>query len=123
VGRGRGAPAAYFADASSDAHIPLLEPAHAEERAMKARTVALPDLAMIAGTRAALGAGLALLLADRLAPAERRAVGWTLFAVGALTTIPLVAGIVSRSRRIEETARLEGRSPLERGMTEATDSP
>ena len=35
--------------------------------------------------------GLALLLADKLDVGQRKAIGWTLFAVGLLTTIPLVA--------------------------------
>jgi hypothetical protein len=48
-----------------------------------------PEIAMIAGTRAALGAGLALLLGGRLNPDQRRAVGWTLFAVGAISTVPI----------------------------------
>jgi len=51
--------------------------------------VTLPELALIGGTRALIGGGLGLLLADRVAPAPRRAIGWTLLAVGALTTIPL----------------------------------
>jgi 4-amino-4-deoxy-L-arabinose transferase-like glycosyltransferase len=42
----------------------------------------------------ALGAGVALLLADRLSREQRRAVGWSLLAVGALTTIPLAAKVV-----------------------------
>jgi hypothetical protein len=49
---------------------------------------------LIAGTRAAAGAGLALLLSDRLSPEQRRAVGWTLLAVGIATTIPLVAHVL-----------------------------
>jgi hypothetical protein len=36
-----------------------------------------------------LGAGVALLLSDKLAPEQRRAIGWTLVAVGVLTTFPL----------------------------------
>ena len=44
---------------------------------------------MIAGTRAMLGAGVALLLSERLSAENRRAIGWTLLAVGVLTTIPL----------------------------------
>jgi hypothetical protein len=58
------------------------------------RTVSLPQIGMIAGTRAALGAGLALLLGERLDPKPRRAVGWTLVALGALTTFPLVAEVL-----------------------------
>jgi hypothetical protein len=37
-----------------------------------------------------LGAGIALLLSEKLTDEQRRAIGWTLVAVGALTTIPLV---------------------------------
>jgi hypothetical protein len=44
---------------------------------------------LIAGTRAALGAGIGLLLADRLPQDQRRAVGWTLLLVGIASTIPL----------------------------------
>jgi hypothetical protein len=51
---------------------------------------------MIAGTRAALGAGIALLLGDRLDRRPKRAVGWTLVAVGALSTLPLLAGVLHR---------------------------
>jgi uncharacterized membrane protein len=56
---------------------------------MRETRITLPELILVAGTRAALGAGLGLLLADRLSANERRAVGWTLFLVGALTTVPL----------------------------------
>lgn len=61
---------------------------------MTSKTVTVPELAMIAGTRAALGAGIGLLLADRFNPEQRRAVGWTLLAVGAISTLPLAAGIM-----------------------------
>lgn len=49
----------------------------------------LPELALIAGTRGLLGAGVGLLLADRLSAEQRRAVGWTLVGIGALSSIPL----------------------------------
>jgi hypothetical protein len=49
----------------------------------------LPELAILAGTRAILGAGLGLLLADRLPEGQRKAVGWTLFLVGVVITVPL----------------------------------
>jgi len=41
-----------------------------------------------------LGAGIGLLLADRLSDDRRKAVGWTLLAVGAVSTIPLAAEII-----------------------------
>ena len=56
---------------------------------MKDIRMSLPELALLAGTRAALGAGLGLLAADYLREDQRRSVGWTLFAFGALCTIPL----------------------------------
>ena len=71
---------------------------------MISRTVTLPELGMIAGTRAALGAGIALLLGDRLDRKPKRAVGWTLFAVGALTTLPLLAEVLHRQPSPEPAA-------------------
>src|SRR5437764_1761011 len=56
---------------------------------MRESRITLPELALIAGTRAALGAGLGLLLADRLPEGQRRAIGWTLLLVGAVSTVPL----------------------------------
>jgi hypothetical protein len=75
-----------------------------KELPMISRTVTLPELGMIAGTRAALGAGIALLLGDRLDRKPKRAVGWTLFAVGALTTLPLLAGVLHRQPSPEPAA-------------------
>ena len=63
--------------------------------------LSIPEVGLIAGTRAALGAGVALLLADRLNNDQRRAVGWTLLAVGALTTVPIAVQLL-RSKRPEE---------------------
>jgi H+/gluconate symporter-like permease len=56
---------------------------------MKKTEITLPDLALIVGTRAMIGAGLALLLADKLPRDQRKAIGWALTLVGAVTTIPL----------------------------------
>ena len=58
------------------------------------RTVTLPTLGLIAGTRVALGAGIALLMAERLNHDQRRAVGWTLLGVGVLSTILLVPEVM-----------------------------
>lgn len=57
---------------------------------MRKSTLTIPEIALIGATRGALGAGIALLLGDKLDRKERRAVGWTLFLVGIATTIPLV---------------------------------
>jgi hypothetical protein len=62
----------------------------------------LPELGLIAGTRGMLGAGLGLLLADKLSEPQRKGVGWTLVAIGALTTIPLAMVVFGRRRRVED---------------------
>jgi len=67
---------------------------------MRERSITLPELGLIAGTRAALGAGIGLLLADRLDPDRRRAVGWTLLLVGAVTTIPLAMEVLGRRPQV-----------------------
>jgi hypothetical protein len=65
---------------------------------MRETRVTLPELALIAGTRAALGAGLGLLLADRLPQDQRRAVGWTLLLFGAASTVPLAFEVLGGAR-------------------------
>ena len=61
--------------------------------------VQLSELALLAGTRGALGAGVGLLLSDKLTEEQRKNIGWTLVAVGVLTTIPLAAMLLGRRRR------------------------
>jgi hypothetical protein len=63
---------------------------------MREVQVTLPELALLVGTRAALGTGLGLLLADCLPENQRKAVGWTLFLVGAVTTVPLAFEVLSK---------------------------
>jgi len=65
---------------------------------MKRTYLSMPELAFIAGTRAALGAGVALILGDRLAGEQKKAIGWTLFLFGVVTTVPILAIAVSRRR-------------------------
>jgi hypothetical protein len=60
---------------------------------MKKAEMTLPDLALMAGTRAMFGAGLALLFADKLPSDQRKAIGWTLTLVGAVMTIPLAINL------------------------------
>ena len=60
---------------------------------MKTTRVTVPELMLVAGTRAILGAGVGLLLSSRLSDDQRKAAGWALFTVGALTTVPLACQV------------------------------
>jgi len=68
-----------------------------EEVSMKERTLTMPEIMLIAGTRIALGTGIGLLLADKLNEDHRRGAGWALLAVGVLTTIPLVINVLGKN--------------------------
>ena len=61
---------------------------------MKEMNLTLPEVILIAGTRVALGVGVGLLISERMDRSARRAAGVALFAVGALTTIPLVMRVL-----------------------------
>lgn len=63
---------------------------------MREVNLTLPELALLVGTRAALGAGLGLLLAGCLPEKQRIAVGWTLVLVGAATTVPLASEVLGK---------------------------
>ena len=63
---------------------------------MKTSELTLPEVGLIAATRAMLGAGIALLLADKLKEDQRKAIGWTLFVMGAISTIPLALDVLGR---------------------------
>jgi hypothetical protein len=63
---------------------------------MRKSVLTIPEIGLIGITRVALGAGLALLLGEKLDRKERRAVGWSLFLVGALTTAPLVLDVLGK---------------------------
>lgn len=67
-----------------------------------------PEIGIISGTRAAFGFGLGLLLAPRLNHDQRRAIGWTLLAVGAITTVPIVLQIARSQRESERADKGEG---------------
>jgi hypothetical protein len=71
---------------------------------MKERGLTIPEIGLIAGTRVALGVGIGLLISEKLDRDERRAAGWALFAVGALTTIPIVVTVLTKPKHETELA-------------------
>ena len=64
---------------------------------MKTRELTTPLLFAIAATRGMMGVGAGLLLAKRLPQRKRKKVGWTLFGIGAASTIPLAARVFRKS--------------------------
>lgn len=63
---------------------------------MKRYNIALPEMAIVAATRAMAGAGAGLLISDYLRADTRRTLGWTLLAIGALSTIPIAMTLFGR---------------------------
>ena len=63
---------------------------------MKEIQLTRPEFAFIIATRAMIGAGIALLIADRLSVEQRKAVGVTLTLVGLFTTIPAAWAIFGK---------------------------
>ena len=63
---------------------------------MKERSLTLPEIALIASTRVALGVGIGLLISGRLNRDQRKAAGWALVGIGVLTTGPIIAGILGK---------------------------
>jgi hypothetical protein len=66
---------------------------------MKERLLTIPEIMLVAGTRVALGIGIGLLLAPKLSRDSRKGAGCALLAVGVLSTVPILANILGKSRR------------------------
>ena len=78
---------------------------------MRETTLRRTDLALLAGTRVALGVGIGLLVAGRLDARARRGAGAALVIVGALTTVPIVLNAIAGSREMHSGER----AAMERG--------
>ncbi len=57
---------------------------------MTSLTLELPKFGFIVATRAMIGVGIGLLLAERIPEDRRRTIGLTLLGIGVATTIPAV---------------------------------
>jgi hypothetical protein len=53
------------------------------------KSLTVPEIAIIAATRGALGFGAGLLLADKFGRGKRKALGWSLFLSGLASTLPI----------------------------------
>lgn len=95
---------------------------------MKTVALDLPALAFVVVTRAALAAGLGLLVSGTLTARQRRSVGTALVGIGAATTIPALISVlrgISRFRSlratpVERDSRLIGLTRFPRKGDDAT---
>ena len=62
----------------------------------KKYSLSLPQLIAVAATRGMAGAGIGLLLSNRLSRRQRRALGLPLFLAGALSTIPIALHVFGK---------------------------
>jgi hypothetical protein len=60
------------------------------------KSVTVPELALIAATRGAIGFGAGLLLADKLNRSRRKKIGWSLFLSGLASTIPIAMHVFGK---------------------------
>jgi hypothetical protein len=64
----------------------------------------IPEIGFIAVTRAALGAGIGFLLADKIRRDQRSKLGWVLLGIGVATTVPLIVDVVRKAKHSAELA-------------------
>jgi len=88
---------------------------------MKNITLPIPIFGFVVATRAALGLGIGLLVADRLPPERRKAAGAVLVTIGALTTIPALLAVRQSLRR--RPARIPPGVGYSRALVGATRFP
>ena len=62
------------------------------------KSVTIPELALIAATRGAIGFGAGLLLADKLKRERRKVLGWSLFLSGLASTVPIAMRVFGKKQ-------------------------
>jgi hypothetical protein len=88
---------------------------------MKEVLLNVPMLGFAVSTRVALGIGIGLLVSGQLPATRRRAIGRALVALGAATTIPIIATVVRGTRRSGD--RLPGAVSRDARLVGATRFP
>lgn len=71
---------------------------------MRRLALTIPEVAFIAATRGALGFGVGLLVSGRMNESRRRALGWSLFALGLATTIPAARTLFANRAAIADAS-------------------
>lgn len=56
---------------------------------LNVKSLSIPEIAIFAATRGAIGFGAGLLLADKLRQTNRKTLGWSLLLSGLASTVPI----------------------------------
>jgi len=64
------------------------------------KALTIPEIAVFAATRGAIGFGAGLLLADKFRQAKRKTLGWSLFLSGLVSTIPIALHIFRKKQPV-----------------------
>lgn len=64
---------------------------------MRTSTLSIPEIGLIAATRGMFGAGVALLVADRVPREKRKKIAIPLLLIGLLSTAPLIVDVLRKS--------------------------
>jgi len=65
----------------------------------ESKNVTVPELALIAATRGAIGFGARLLLADMFKGERRKLVGWLMFLSGLASTVPIAMHVFGKKQK------------------------
>jgi hypothetical protein len=68
----------------------------------------VPEIALIAVTRGAIGFARGLLLADKFKQRQRKILGWTLFLSGLGSTVPIALHVFGKRRKVLPALTMEG---------------
>jgi hypothetical protein len=70
----------------------------------EAKSITVPEIAIIAATRGAIGFGAGLLLAGKFKREKRKTLGWALLLSGLASTIPIGMHVFGRNQAHSKAA-------------------
>jgi len=73
---------------------------------MRQKTLTLPEIVLIAGTRVVLGIGIGLLISQKLNKDQAVGAGLALLGVGVVTSIPLALDVMGKPSVVEKQLAL-----------------
>jgi len=89
---------------------------------MKTVVLSMPMFGFVVATRAALGAGIGLLLSKKIPESRRKVIGLTLVTIGAATTVPALIAIRRRLNERGPQLTFRSKAPSSAACRPARDS-